>query len=31
VWAQWSPRDVYQFSAAQEHLVLAEPSSEVAI
>jgi hypothetical protein len=31
VWCQWSARDVYQFSAAQEHLVLAEPSSEVAI
>ena len=31
VWCQWSARDVYQFSAAQEHLVLAEPSSEVAL
>ncbi len=29
--AQWSANDVYQFSAAQESLVLAEPSSEVAI
>ncbi|MGZ6962054.1 MAG: ABC transporter ATP-binding protein [Ilumatobacteraceae bacterium] len=31
VWCQWSARDVYQFSAAQESLVLAEPASEVAI
>jgi spermidine/putrescine transport system ATP-binding protein len=31
VWCQWSARDVYQFSAAQESLVLAEPSSEVAV
>jgi spermidine/putrescine transport system ATP-binding protein len=31
VWAQWSANDVYQFSAAQESLVLAEPASEVAI
>jgi ABC-type Fe3+/spermidine/putrescine transport system ATPase subunit len=31
VWCQWSPKDVYQFSAAQESLVLAEPASEVAI
>ena len=31
VWCQWSARDVYQFSAAQESLVLAEPASEVAV
>jgi spermidine/putrescine transport system ATP-binding protein len=31
VWAHWSAHDVYQFSAAQESLVLAEPASEVAI
>ena len=31
VWCQWSAKDVYQFSAAQESLVLAEPASEVAI
>jgi spermidine/putrescine transport system ATP-binding protein len=31
VWCQWSPKDVYQFSAAQEDLVLAEPASEAAI
>ncbi|MEY2400882.1 MAG: spermidine/putrescine transport system ATP-binding protein [Ilumatobacteraceae bacterium] len=31
VWCQWSSQDVYQFSAAQENLVLAEPASEVAI
>ena len=31
VWCQWSARDVYQFSADQESLVLAEPASEVAI
>jgi hypothetical protein len=31
VWCQWSTNDVYQFSAAQESLVLAEPASEVAI
>jgi spermidine/putrescine transport system ATP-binding protein len=31
VWCQWSAQDVYQFSAAQENLVLAEPASEVAI
>jgi spermidine/putrescine transport system ATP-binding protein len=28
VWCQWSAQDVYQFSAAQESLVLAEPASE---
>jgi spermidine/putrescine transport system ATP-binding protein len=31
VWCQWSANDVYQFSAAQEHLVLAEPASETLI
>ena len=31
VWCRWSARDVYQFSAAQESLVLAEPSAEAAI
>ncbi|MEO7370783.1 MAG: ABC transporter ATP-binding protein [Ilumatobacteraceae bacterium] len=31
VWAQWSAHDVYQFSAAQEHLVMAEPSSEIVL
>ena len=31
VWCQWSPHDVYQFSAAQESLVLAEPASEAAL
>ncbi|HEX2782875.1 MAG TPA: ABC transporter ATP-binding protein [Ilumatobacteraceae bacterium] len=31
VWCQWSAGDVYQFSAAQESLVLAEPASEIAI
>ena len=31
VWCQWSARDVNQFSAAQEHLVLAEPSAEVVL
>ena len=31
VWCQWSASDVYQFSAAQESLVLAEPSSEIAV
>jgi spermidine/putrescine transport system ATP-binding protein len=31
VWCSWSPKDVYQFSAAQVSLVLAEPASEVAI
>jgi spermidine/putrescine transport system ATP-binding protein len=28
VWCQWSVEDVYQFSADQENLVLAEPASE---
>jgi spermidine/putrescine transport system ATP-binding protein len=31
VWCQWSPKDVYQFSAAQENLVLTEPASELVI
>jgi spermidine/putrescine transport system ATP-binding protein len=31
VWCQWSASDVYQFSAAQESLVLAEPASELAV
>ena len=31
VWCQWSAKDVYQFSAAQESLVLAEPAAETAI
>jgi spermidine/putrescine transport system ATP-binding protein len=31
VWCQWSAKDVYQFSAAQEDLVLAEPASETLI
>ncbi|MEY2582215.1 MAG: spermidine/putrescine transport system ATP-binding protein [Ilumatobacteraceae bacterium] len=31
VWCQWSPKDVYQFSAAQENLVLTEPASELII
>ncbi|HEY5422620.1 MAG TPA: TOBE domain-containing protein, partial [Ilumatobacteraceae bacterium] len=30
VWCHWSAHDVYQFSAAQESLVLAEPAAEVA-
>ncbi|MDP9463988.1 MAG: ABC transporter ATP-binding protein [Actinomycetota bacterium] len=30
VWCQWSADDVYQFSADQESLVLAEPAAEVA-
>jgi spermidine/putrescine transport system ATP-binding protein len=30
VWCQWSADDVYQFSADQEGLVLAEPASEPA-
>ena len=28
VWCQWSAHDVYQFSAAQESLVLAEPAQK---
>ena len=31
VWCQWSANDVYQFSAVQESLVLAEPASEAVV
>jgi len=28
VWCHWAPSEVYQFSAAQADLVLAEPALE---